>query len=333
MRIPYSDMVSVFSRILESRGMAADDAALAARLFSDASADGVHSHGLNRFPRFVSNIESGIIDVHSRATLESRIGGIERWNGNRGPGNINAWICTERACDIAAENAIGVVALRNTNHWLRPGNYGIEAVRRGCIAIMWTNTMPNMPPWGAKKAAIGNNPIVLAVPYGDSPLIVDVAMSMFSYGKLEKYSMDGTECPVDGGFDEDGNPTRDPEAILKTRQVLPIGYWKGSGLSIALDLIVSCISGGLTTKEVGALDSETSLSQIFIAISMDSFPDRKELVAKIEATLEAIEASEPMKAGMNVHYPGEGMKHTRDQSMRLGVYADDAVWSKVLGML
>ncbi len=306
-----------------------ETAALSARLFVSASADGVYTHGLNRFPLFVSLVDRGFVDVKARAVFESRIGNIERWNGMKGPGNINAWMAMKRAVEIAHENGIGVVALRNTNHWMRAGNYGLEAVENGCIGILWTNAMPNMPAWGAAEARIGNNPLVLAVPYKDTPVLVDIAMSMFSYGKLDLYKSEGRECPVDGGYDENGNLTRDPGKIASSRQLLPMGYWKGSGMAIALDLIAFLISGGRSTREIGELECETEVSQIFMAIDLQLFPDKDEMEERIGNTLSFIDASRPRKESSPVHYPGEGMKRVREESMRLGVYVDDSIWETV----
>lgn len=332
MRIPYEKMVSIFSDVLEKHGMSGKDAALSAKLFADASRDGVHSHGADRFPRFIRNIDDGFVDVSKRAVKESSIGLIERWNGQKGAGNINAWVCMQRAVALAKEHTIGVVALHNTNHWMRAGNYGIEAAAENCIALLWTNAMPNMPPWGSKDVLIGNNPIVLAVPHDDTPLVVDIACSMFSYGKLERYKAEGRECPVDGGIDEDGNVSRDPEAILRTRQLLPTGYWKGSGLAIALDLIAASLSGGLTTKEVGLLPIETEVSQVFIAISMDAFPDKDEIERKIDETLRAINQATPLHSGTHVHYPGEGMKREREKSEAEGVFVRDEIWDEIMDL-
>ncbi len=329
MRIPYDEMVAEFVRVLEKYGIEGDEAVLSAKLFADASADGVHTHGLQRFPKFIASIKSGAVDVSKRAVPVERIGLIERWDGQRGPGNLNAWKCMERAIELAKENGVGIVALRNTNHWMRPGNYGIQAVNNDCIGILWTNTVPNMPAWGGKEAKLGNNPAVFAVPYKDTPVLVDVAMSMFSYGKLEKYKREGVECPVDGGIDKNGNITRDPAAILETHQVLPIGYWKGSGLSLVLDLIASCLAGGTFTRGIGELPYETELSQLFIAFSLFNFPDRARLEDEIGKTLADLDASTPVKEGNSVHYPGEGMKKTREESMRIGVFADDTLWAKV----
>ena len=148
MRIPFDELKDTLRAILEKRGMEREDAELSSYLFVSSSADGVYTHGLNRFPSYVSMIDRGFIDVSAKAVFESRIGVIERWDGKKGPGNINAWNAMKRALELSKENGIGLVALHNTNHWMRAGNYGLEAVSNGAIGILWTNTKPNMPAWG-----------------------------------------------------------------------------------------------------------------------------------------------------------------------------------------
>lgn len=330
MRIPYDEMVSIFEEKLNKYGIKGEDAALSAHLFADASRDGIHTHGLQRFPKFIKSIQNGAVDVEKRAVPVEKVGIIERWDGQRGPGNLNAWTCNKRAIELSKEYGVGIVALRNTNHWMRPGNYGLQAVKEDCISILWTNTIPNMPAWGGKEAKLGNNPMVIAVPYKDTPVIVDCAMSMFSYGKLEKYKREGVMCPVDGGIDTEGNITRDPAKILETHQVLPIGYWKGSGLSLALDLVASVLSGGTFSRGIKELPYETEISQLFIAFDLSHLSDREKMEEEIGKTLKDMDSSTPLKEGGAVHYPGEGMKKVREESMREGVFADDTLWETVL---
>lgn len=330
MRVQYDDMVAQFVRVLEKYGITGDDARLSARMFADASRDGVHTHGLNRFPKFIASIKNGSVNVTKRAVRVGEFGSLERWDGQRGPGNLNAWLCMNRAIELAKSNTVGVVALRNTNHWMRPGNYGMLAVEHDCVGILWTNTVPNMPAWGGKDAKLGNNPMVVAVPYQDAPVVLDVAMSMFSYGKLEKYKREGVLCPVDGGFNTSGNITRDPAEILETHQVLPIGYWKGSGLSLVLDLVAATLAGGTTTRGVGELPTETSISQFFMAVALSQFPDRMELERQIGLSLQDLRTSVPMHEGRPVHYPGQGMKQVREESLEKGVFVDESVWQGVL---
>ena len=229
LRIKYEELLKEFERVLISRGFNEKNALDAATVFAQNSLDGIYSHGINRFPRVVEYLDKGEINPDVVATCEMSMGAIERWEGHRGFGPLNAKQAMDRAIELARQYGIGMVALGNSNHWMRGGSYGWQAANAGCIGICWSNTMPNMPAWGGKDRKIGNNPLILSVPKSNGDhVVVDCAVSQFSYGKIEEARLKGQKLPVPGGYDEDGNLTTDPGAIEKTWRVLPMGYWKGS---------------------------------------------------------------------------------------------------------
>src|SRR5262249_9798419 len=158
------ELQGVLRERLLSLSMTRPRADLCARLFAEASRDGVASHGVNRFPRFLRMIANGSVDVHPAPALVQSFGALQPRGRCRGPGNLNAWASMARAIALAREHGVGCVALANTNHWMRGGAYGWQAADAGVAAICWTNTLPNVPPWGATEPRTGNNPIVLAVP-------------------------------------------------------------------------------------------------------------------------------------------------------------------------
>jgi 3-dehydro-L-gulonate 2-dehydrogenase len=90
MRVPLADLQGEMERVLLSLGFAAPRAALSARLFAEASLDGVASHGLNRFPRFVGQVKAGLVQVDAVPRRVERFGAWEQWDGELGPGNLNA---------------------------------------------------------------------------------------------------------------------------------------------------------------------------------------------------------------------------------------------------
>ncbi|MEH7384605.1 3-dehydro-L-gulonate 2-dehydrogenase [Bacillus sp. JJ1521] len=332
MRIAYQEMKEEFKRVLMKKGFAEQDAAEAAESFTNNSCDGVYSHGVNRFPRVIEYIEKGYIKPDAVPEKISSFGAIERWDGNLALGNLTAKKCMDRAIELAGEYGIGCVALKNTNHWMRGGEFGWQAAEKGFIGICWTNTQPNMPAWGAQDRRIGNNPIILALPRAEGPVVVDMAMSQFSYGKIEKYKMDGQELPVPGGFDSQGNLTTNPKAIEETWRVLPVGYWKGSGLSIVLDMIASMLSGGNTTHGVGKLgDDEYALSQVFISIAPDKLGNGSG-EEMINDSIKYIKESVPATSGNEVYYPGERTMNTRKENTELGIPVDEEVWQKIKSM-
>ena len=112
---------------MESRGFSGKHAEDAATVFANNSLDGVYSHGVNRFPRVVEYLDKGEIDSGAIASCESSMGAIERWNGHRGFGPLNAKLAMDRAVELAKEYGVGVVALGNNNHWMRGGSYGWQA--------------------------------------------------------------------------------------------------------------------------------------------------------------------------------------------------------------
>ena len=210
LRIPYDDLYAALHRATEHLGLRGDRAALCARLFAETTRDGVYTHGLDRFPRFADMVANGSIDVNAEPTRVAGAAALERWDGHLGPGNLNAFTAMERAIALARQYGLGAVALANTNHWMRGGSYGWLAADAGVFALCWTNTLANLPAWGAAAPTLGNNPLVIAVPRpGGAHVVLDMAMSQFSYGSLAAYSARGAQLPVPGGYDLASELTRD----------------------------------------------------------------------------------------------------------------------------
>ena len=324
MRVSYDELKELFNQILLQRGLYEDDAALLAKIVADNSLDGVYTHGVNRFPRLVSNIEDGVVDRKARAECLKSFGSFECWTGHFGIGPINAYRAMERACELAKENGIGLVALGWNNHWLRGSTYGRLAAARGCIGICWSNTKPNMPVWGGTVPKIGNNPLIISVPKADGAhFVFDSAMSQYSYGKLEEYRLKGEMLPYAGGFDDEGKLTCDPAVIEHNGRMLPIGLWKGSGLSIALDLIATVLSGGASVTQIGQMGNERGLTQIMIAIEADRLGGGKD-VDRIVSTILG-----DLKSGEAVRYPGERLERTRKENLEAGIPVDERIWAQI----
>lgn len=333
MRVSYDEMKAQFKRVLMKKGFTEKGADDAATLFAQNSLCGMFSHGLNRFPRVVSYLDKGEIDPNVAATTEIALGAFERWDGHRGFGPLNAKMAMDRACELAKQYGIGIVALGNNNHWMRGGTYGWQAADAGCIGICWSNTCPNMPAWGAKDNHIGNNPLILAVPRSNGEhIMVDCALSQFSYGKLETTRLAGKQLPVAGGYDAQGNLSTDPAAIEASRRMLPIGYWKGSGLSILLDMIATVLSDGNSVAKIGTFGDEIGLTQIMIAIDPAKFQDAAATDAIVDAIAADVASSVPEREGGEVRCPGMGEQRSRRENLELGVPVAEEKWNQVVAM-
>lgn len=326
-RVAFAELQGRIERVLVGLGVAPERAALSARLTAETDRDGVRTHGVARLPRFAQWVRDGVIVPDAEPRCIAKFGAIERWTGGRGPGNLAAYAAMQRAMEIAKEHGLGCVALADTSHWMRAGTYGWQAAEAGFAAMCWTNTMPNLPPWGAKSAALGNNPLVVAVPHGTQPIVLDMAMSQFSYGTLASYRARGVALPVPGGYDEEGLLTTDAAAIERTQRALPIGFWKGSGLSFVLDVLAAMLSGGIATHQLPADPAkEIGISQVFLAIAPESLSAMEEMNRVVQGAIDGLHAATPIVAGKPARYPGEGTLHTREESLRDGVAVEDAAW-------
>ena len=332
-RIHFDIMVAELSRVLLKTGFTTERAQRLARIFTETTRDGVYSHGVNRFLPFIRHARSGEgMDLHAEPERSAAFGVLEQWDGKLGPGILNACASMDRAVEVAKEQGMGCVALRNTNHWMRAGTYGLRAADVACIGICWTNTTQLIPPFGSADRKVGNNPLVVSIPRpGGRHFLLDMAMSQYSHGKLDVYRLANRRLPVPGGYDDSGNLCYDAGAIQAARRPLPIGYWKGIGLAMSLDLVASLLSGGRSTYQIAQEEAEYGVSQVFIAIHADAVAgDRmRELM---DQTLADFHAAESLEGNEAVTYPGERMFRTREENLELGIPVAADCWSEILAL-
>lgn len=320
----------ILKSILVGRGCPDGHAAKVAKEMTRNSLEGTYTHGINRFPRLVEDIDQGSIDLEAEAVRVGGFGGFEIWDGKGGLGIVNAWMAMGRAIQLASEQGVGWVALRNTNHWLRAATYGYQACSAGMAGICFSNTTPNMPTWGAVDPRLGNNPLVLAFPHAGGDILVDMAMSQYSYGALESAMLKGEAMPYPAGFDESGSLSCDPEAVFRSKRTLPIGYWKGAALSFVLDVFASGLSLGKSVARIGEAGVERDLSQVFVAIDFAKAGSGAEDIAS--EAVDYLLSSTPDGSSNPIVYPGQRMRTIRERNLAEGIPVDERVWDKVLAL-
>lgn len=324
-----SAMEEMYYKILLKNRFTNTKARATARIFTDNTVDGIYTHSVNRFPKFIQYVRDGFVKPDVEAVFQSGSGSLEQWDGRSGVGVLNAVQCTDRAVEVAKQYGIGCVALARTNHWMRGGAYGWRAAKNGFAFIGWTNTNANTPAWGAVNSKLGNNPLVMAVPYRDEAIVLDMAMSQYSYGAMELHQLKGEKLPTPGGFDSTGKMTDDPAAIIQTRRTLPIGYWKGSSLSLLLDILATILSGGLSVAEIENGPAECNLSQVFIAIDLTKLGHHQRIASLLQNIIDDFHTSIPENASQKVRYPGERILQTRQSNARNGIAVLQKVWSEI----
>lgn len=333
-RVPFETMQEVIAKAFKRIGMSPQDAGICAYIHTQSSCDGVYSHGLNRVPRFIDYVRHGWVDINGKLSLVRRLSAIEVYDGQFGPGVLNAIAAVDQAMSLASAQGVGIVALRNTTHWMRGGAYGWRAVERGYVAICWTNTESCMPAWGAKTPRLGNNPFVMAVPRTRGPLILDMAMSQYSYGKLQVTRLRGERLPFPGGFDADGRLTCEPGSIEASMRILPMGYWKGAGFAIMLDALAAILSEGSPTHVIDTLQRGgcTGCSQVFIVFDPRHFGGEDYCEQVAGGIADYVTMSTPAKGVSAVQYPGQDFLATRQDHLARGIVVDDEIWAEVMAL-
>ena len=213
LHVTYDEAVAAMTAGL-LRYLPEDKARRFAEIFAGNSLDGVYSHGMNRYPRYLSDMDKGLCDrTVTQAERVSGFGALEVWDAHFGVGPLIAEQVTRRAIDLAREHGIACVALRNNSHWLRAGRYGLMMADAGMAGICFTNTCMNLTAYGAKQPSVGNNPITLALPRRKGSLVMDMAVSQYAYGKLEIMAQKGEMLDSPIGYNEKGELTCDPGEI------------------------------------------------------------------------------------------------------------------------
>lgn len=329
--VQFDEMKQTVKQAFLNAGLAETQADICAQIHCESSCDGVFSHGLNRVARFVDYVKKGWVNIDARPESVKSFGSIEIYDGQRGIGITNALFAVDRAMTLASEHGVGIVGLRNTTHWMRGGTYGWKAVEKGYAAICWTNTESCMPAWGAKDTRVGNNPFVMAVPMQEGALVLDMAMSQYSYGKLQVTRLKGEKLPYPGGFDKDGNLTDVPGPIEESMRILPTGYWKGSGLAIMLDAMAAFLTAGSPTNEIDKIQqgSCTGASQVFMVFDPQHFGGKAFSEAMATSVAEYVNASTPAEGKSEVRYPGETTQRNRVNFRANGIPVDDGVWAEI----
>lgn len=332
MKVTYEELKKTIKDALKRNGVDEQRAEIMAKVHTDSTLKGVNSHGINRIPRLIDFIKKGLIDKASNLELLNKTGAIENYDGHLGFGVINAVTLAKRCAELAKEHGIAMVSVRNTTHWMRGGAYSEIIADEGMIGMCWTNTESLMPAWGSDEMSVGNNPLGISIPSKKGNVSLDMAMSLYSYGKLESTRLKNEKLPFPGGYDKDGNLTDEPSLIEETKRLIPTGYWKGSGLAICLDTMAAMLSKGKSTYD---LDREkvfncTGCSQIFIAMNPKAFGTEEENERIIDLMKENIKNSHPIDGKTQVRYPGLGSDMRMEKGLKDGIYVDDDIYKKIL---
>jgi LDH2 family malate/lactate/ureidoglycolate dehydrogenase len=221
-------------------------------------------------------------------------------------------VLTERARRLAVDRArthgVGVVGVRNSNHFGTAMYFTRRAARDGCVAVLTTNASPAMAPWGGREKRLGTNPWSIAAPGPEGRVVaVDIANTAVARGKIYLAKNRGAPILETWALTADGAPTTDAaEGVLGV--ILPMAGHKGYAITFLMDVL----SGALTGSAVGTgvhgpyeADRPSGCGHLFLALDPDAFGDRAGYEARVRQLVDEVKTV-PLAQGFDeVFYPGE----------------------------
>ncbi|WP_375749454.1 3-dehydro-L-gulonate 2-dehydrogenase [Vibrio sp. HN007] len=327
--VKIEELQNEYERILLARDMKPETATRLAAGFVEMANEGTYSHGINRFPVFIDQVDKGQIKLNAEPECVNSMGALEQWDCNFGPGVLNGLVCADRAMELAKQYGIGMVGMKNSNHWMRGGAYVLKMARQGFAGIASTNSIAVMPAWGGKDHRVGSNPLIMAIA-GEPPVLVDCSMTQYSYGQLQNFVLADKELPVVGGFDDNGELTKDPHVLWENKRLLPMGFWKGSSMAIVLDMMLTAITGGQSvpalTEDMGG---EFGVSQFLIAIDLSKTMDSTRYAEEMKRIRDYVLASEPAETGQVMIAGSEIQAFLDKHEAQGGIEINDGIWSQI----
>lgn len=289
---------------------------------------GIKSHGIVRLPAYVKRIEDGVLSLDEIIEIERKNYSVALLNAKNGFGQIAGYKAMNTAIDIAEKYGVGMVGVRNSNHFGIASYYSMIALKADMIGIVLTHSSPAIAPYGAATQLLGTNPVSIAVPAKhEKPIVLDMSMSMVARGKIRYAAMNNEEIPLGWGLNSNGDPTTDPNEVIKGGSLVPIGGVKGSGLALIIDILCGILTNNCLTGEVKNITDMSGPSKtghMFCAINISSFIDVglfKNNIDQIIKTIKALDA-----VGDNIIYlPGEIEYKLEEQRKREGIPIESKV--------
>lgn len=318
-------VVQVFMRV----SVPEDDAVTAADALVGANLRGVDTHGVVRLPVNVKRLQAGAVNPRPNIRVEGDSPAAILVEGDNGMGMVvGAWAMRE-AIHRARENGAAVVVARHSNHFGVAAHYAQMATAADMIGLSFTNTDASMAPWGSLTAYLGTNPLAFAAPGGiKGGIVVDMATSQVSWGKVMLAALEGRKIPLNWATDQAGRPTDDASKAVKGL-MLPLGGYKGLGLALMIEILCGVLSGSSFGPHI--IDDTVEpyhpqdVGHAFAAIDIERFMPVAQFKARMKQIVDEIHACEPAESGKRIYVPGEIEMETSARRRREGVPISSAV--------
>ena len=295
--------------LFTATGTPAETARIVAQSLVYADLRGVDSHGVVRSEIYLERIAKGMIDPKANVTFVCDDGPIGLMDGGNGFGAFVGVKALEACMERAERFGVCALGVRHSNHFGTGAFYVERAVERNLALIVLSNASQTMPATGGARPFLGTNPIALGFPTGrEVPFVLDMATSLVARGKIIMAAKKGLDIPLGWAVDEHGAPTTNAQAALNGA-VLPMGGPKGSGLSMAIDILSGVLTGAGFGPSVRNMYEDWNRPQnvghFFIAIDVARFLEPECFRKRVGHYIDQLKAEPRAEGVAEILYAGE----------------------------
>jgi len=314
-------------------GVASSDARILADALIDADLQGTSTHGVSRLNIYLRRIQKGLIDPGAELIIEQSRPAVLVADAGSGLGQVQASKVLDRLYTLAAEFGVASATVKNSQHFGSTGYYSNQAAARDMILIATTNSEPAMPPYGAREAFFGTNPVAASFPTGKGfPVKIDMATSIVARGNVIVAAKRGESIPEGWAIDADGNPTTDAEAAL-AGAVLTMAGHKGAALALMVEALSGVLSGSAIGPGIGSMykdmDRKQDVGHFFCLLDIGAFMDVGLFKARIDGMIDQIKGSRRRPGVDEILVPGEPEHRRVEENRRGGITIDAATMGEL----
>jgi L-2-hydroxycarboxylate dehydrogenase (NAD+) len=309
-RFPAGALEAFIGRAFVAAGMPGADAGSVARLMTLADLRGADGHGIFRLPQYVRRIHAGGINLHPAIKVVHERAGAALVDGDNGMGHLVMRFATQVAIRKAGAAGVGWVGVRRSNHAGPAALYAMMPLEHDMVGVyLAVGNANHMAPWGGTEKLLSTNPIAVAIPaLKELPVVLDMATSVVAYGRVKVAAQRKEQMPEGWMLDHRGQPLRDP-AHAEEGVLLPIGGYKGYGLSLVFGLLAGVLNNaacGRSTVDFNKDDvTPTNTGHAIVALKIDTFSPPESFKANVDTFVREVRSSPRMEGVDRIRIPGD----------------------------
>jgi uncharacterized oxidoreductase len=290
------------------------------------------SHGVIQVPRYIERLRAGEISCNQTVEIVTENEVLTVLDGQLGFGQVIGEEAMRIALDKCAKFGLALVALRNSGHLGRIGDWAEMAAREGMISIHFVNTSGGgilVAPYGGTERRLSADPIAAGVPVpGGPPIILDISTCTIAEGKIRVAANQGATVPEGSILDGQGRPTIDPQAFYASPKgaILPLGGHKGFALGVIVEVLAGALSGGSCSRPGTKVVSNNMLTIVIDPARLRARRDFDGDVADFTTWVKSAATATP---DGEILMPGEPEHRSKVKRLRDGIPLDETTWSQL----